>query len=340
MSGPATPHVERTTRASRAGAAIAAVVVTGLVALPWTGEAGLMRATIEFIALLVLAQIWNLLAGYAGLVSIGQQAYVGLGGYALIVLADDLGVNPFLAVPLAGLVATALALPTAALVFRFRDAYFAVGTWAVAEVYRLLVANTGALGRGSGRTLKAVFPLARETREVVTYALAVAIGVAAVAAVYLCLRSRLGLGLMAVRDSEPASESLGVDVFRTKLAVYLIAAFGTGTTGALIYLNLLRISPDAAFSINWTAYTIFIVVIGGLGTLEGPIVGTVVFFVLRELLADYGAWYMILLGTLAVVVMLRYPQGLWGLVAERWDLRFFPVERRVRRPGVLRQQSC
>jgi len=322
--------VERTTRASRFGAGAAVLLVAGLLALPWMGDAGLMRVVIEFIALLVLAQMWNLLAGYAGLVSIGQQAYLGLGGYALIVLADDLGVNPFLAVPLAGLVTAGLALPTAALVFRFRDAYFAVGTWAVAEVYRLLIANTGALGRGTGRTLKAVFPLARETREQVTYAIAVVVGVAAIVAVYLYLRSRLGLGLMAVRDSESASESLGVDVFRTKLAVYLLAAFGTGTTGALIYLNLLRISPDAAFSINWTAYTIFIVVIGGIGTLEGPIVGTVVFFLLRELLADHGSWYMILLGTLAVLAMMRYPQGLWGLVAERWDLRFFPVQRRVR----------
>jgi branched-chain amino acid transport system permease protein len=330
------PHVERTTTASRVGAAGGAVLVVGLLALPWTGDAGLMRTIVEFIALLVLAQMWNLLAGYAGLVSIGQQAYVGLGGYALVVLADDLGVNPFLAVPLAGLCAAALALPTAALVFRFRDAYFAVGTWAVAEVYRLLIANTGALGRGTGRTLKAVFPLARETRETITYTLAVAVGVAAVIGVYLYLRSRHGLGLMAVRDSEPASESLGVDVFRTKLAVYVLAAFGTGTTGALIYLNLLRISPDAAFSINWTASTIFIVVIGGLGTLEGPIVGTVVFFLLRQALGDYGAWYMILLGTLAVLAMMRFPEGLWGLVAERLDVRFFPVQRRLRlddRPG-------
>jgi branched-chain amino acid transport system permease protein len=325
-----TVTVERTTPASRAGALVGGLLVAGLIVLPWVRDAGVMRVIVEFIALLVLAQMWNLLAGYAGLVSIGQQAYVGLGGYALMVLADDIGVNPFLAVPLAGLVAAAFALPTAALVFRFSGGYFAVGTWAVAEVYRLLIANTGALGRGTGRTLKAVFPLARETRELATYALAVALGVAAIVAIYLYLRSRLGLGLMAVRDSEPASQSLGVNVFRTKLAVYLVAAFGTGTTGALLYLNLLRISPDAAFSINWTAYTIFIVVIGGLGTLEGPIVGTLVFFLLREVLADYGSWYMILLGTLAVVAMMRYPQGLWGLLAERWDLRFFPVQRRVR----------
>jgi branched-chain amino acid transport system permease protein len=325
-----TLEVQRTTTASRVGALVAALVMAGLIALPWTGNAGLMRMVVEVIALLVLAEMWNLLAGYAGLVSIGQQAYVGLGGYALVVLADDLGVNPFLAVPLAGVVAAAFALPTAAAVFRFRGGSFAVGTWAVAEVYRLLVANTNVLGRGTGRTLKAVFPLARETRELGTYALALAIGFAALVAVYGYLRSRQGLGLMAIRDSEPASESLGVDVFRTKLAVYLVAAFGTGVTGALLYLNLLRIAPDAAFSINWTAYIIFIVVIGGLGTVEGPIVGTLLFFCLREALSNFGAWYMILLGILAVVAMLRFPQGLWGLLTERWDVHVFPLQRRVR----------
>ena len=182
--------VERTTRASRAGLIAGLGLVAALAAVPWLGDAGVMRAIIELITVLVLAQMWNLLAGYAGLVSIGQQAFVGLGGYALIVLADDLGVNPFAAVPLAGLVATVFALATATLVFRFSGGYFAVGTWAVAEVYRLLVANTTALGRGTGRTLRAVFPLARETRELGTYALAVVLGVGAIVAVYLFLRSR------------------------------------------------------------------------------------------------------------------------------------------------------
>jgi branched-chain amino acid transport system permease protein len=308
---------------------VAVVAVAALTSLPaWSGAAT-MRLVIEFIGLLVLAQMWNLLAGYAGLISIGQQAYVGLGGYALVVLADDLSVNPFVAVPLAGLVAAGVALPTAALVFRFRGGYFAVGTWAVAEVFRLLVANTPALGRGTGRTLAAVFPLARETRELVTYFLAVAVGLAALAGVYAYLRSRAGLALMALRDSEPASETLGVDVFRTKLTVYLVAAFGTGVTGALLYLNLLRISPDAAFTINWTAYAIFIVVIGGLGSLEGPILGTLVFFLMRESLSDYGAWYMIVLGVVAVTVMLVRPQGLWGLLEERWRVHLFPLRRRL-----------
>ena len=321
--------VERKTLASSVGAAAGVVTVVVLAALPWWGDSSLMRVLVEFISLLVLAQMWNLLAGYGGLVSIGQQAYIGLGGYALIVLADDLGVNPFLSVPLAGLVAAAFALPTAALVFRFRGGYFAVGTWAVAEVYRLLIANTTALGRGTGRTLAAVFPMARDTRELYTYLLGLAIGVVAIAYTYFHLRSRFGLGLMAIRDSEPASGTLGVNIFRMKLSVYLIAAFGTGVTGALIYLNLLRISPDPAFSINWTAYMFFIVVIGGIGTIEGPIVGTLIFFLLREFLSEYGAWYLILLGAIAVVVMLRAPQGVWGLVSDRWNIRVFPVQRRL-----------
>ena len=163
----------------------------------------------------------------------------------------------------------------------------------------------------------------------VTHELTLAVGAAALGAVYAYLRSRLGLALMALRDSEAASETLGVDVFRTKLTVYLVGAFGTGVTGALLYLNLLRISPDAAFSINWTAYVIFIVVIGGLGSVEGPILGTLIFFLLRELLSDYGAWYLILLGSVAVLVMLVCPQGLWGLVAERWGVSIFPLQRRA-----------
>jgi len=255
--------------------------------------------------------MWNLLAGYGGLVSVGQQAYVGLGGYALNVLADFLGVNPFLSVFLAGFVTAAVALPTAAVVFRFQGGYFAVGTWVVAEVYYLLVANSSSLGGGLGRSLQAIRSIPRAERERLTYWIALAVGVGAVALVYGLLRSRRGLALTAIRD-------------------YLVTAFGCGVAGALIYLNLLRILPTAAFSVNWTASMIFVVVIGGIGTIEGPIVGTTLFFVLREFLADYGAWYLIVLGAVAIVVMVWAPEGLWGLVAARFDLRFFPVQRRVR----------
>jgi branched-chain amino acid transport system permease protein len=296
-----------------------------------------MRTVVEFVCLLVLAQMWNLLAGYGGVVSIGQQAFLGLGGYALFVLADDVGVDPFLCVPLAGIIAALLAVPTAKVVFRLRGGYFAVGTWVVAEVYRLLIANTSAWGGGSGKSLAAVREYSKAVRESTTYWIALAVAVGAIAFVYLLLRSRHGLALTSIRDSERASESQGINVSGTKLWVYIASAAGCGLAGALYFLNTVRISPDAAFNVGWTAYIIFIVVIGGIGTIEGPIIGTLLFFLLRGALADYGTWYLIVLGAVAVLVMVKFPKGLWGFVQERFDLRFFPVQRRVRftaRPEV------
>ncbi len=328
--------VERGTRASRGGAVFAIVLVAVLVSVPFWGGRADMRTIVEVSYYLALAQMWNLLAGYAGLVSVGQQAYVGLGGYALFVLAINMGIHPLAAIPLAGVIAAVIAIPTAFVVFRLKGAYFAIGTWVVAEVYMLAFAQVSALGGGSGKSLPAAIVRSiasdRMMRESAIYWVAIAIMVGSIALVFVLLRSRHGLALTAIRDSERASESVGVHNFRTKFWVYLVAAFGTGMVGALIFLTKLRISPEAGFNvIDWTANVIFIVVIGGIGTIEGPIVGVIVFFILRELLADYGTWYMILLGAIAVVVMLRAPQGLWGLVVDRYDLRFFPVQRRVKR---------
>ena len=219
-----------------------------------------------------------------------------LGAYGLLFFADTLGLPLLVSVLVAGVVGTLVAVPTALLAFRLRGGYFAIGTWVIAEVYRLVITNVSQLGGGSGLTLRAASAFDRTTRLYLTYELALAVGVGAVALTYLLLRRRLGLALTAIRDSEPAAQSLGVPVFRTKFAVYLVAAFGCSLAGAVIYLNLLRVQPEAAFSVNWTAFMIFIVVIGGVGTIEGPIIGTIVFFVLQETLSGYGAWYLVLLG--------------------------------------------
>lgn len=306
-----------------------ALVLT-LSSLPLWGGSGLMRMLVEFLTLLALAQLWNLLAGYTGLVSIGQQAWIGVGGYTLIVAADDLGLPIPLGLALAGGVAALLALPAAGLLFRLRGGYFSVGTWVVAEVLRLLVSNsTDWLRGGLGRTLAAAGAMAREARELLTYALAVTIGLGIVALVHLLMRSRGGLALTAIRDSDTAAASLGIDTQRVKLYVYLLCAFGTGVVGALIYLNLLRITPDSAFSVQWTAFMIFIVVIGGIGTIEGPIIGALIFFLMRQFLADFGEWSLILLGAVAVLMMLFAPEGIWGLIQRRWQFSIFPVQRRV-----------
>jgi branched-chain amino acid transport system permease protein len=322
--------VERRTRASLI-AAVAFVPVLILLALvPVLFVDSVVRTLLQFLYLLALAQMWNLLAGFAGLVSIGQQAYVGLGGYGVLYLADTLGVNVFLAVFLAALVAGLLAIPTAALVFRLRGGYFAIGTWVVAEVYRLVVANTDALGGGSGATISSAVRVAPGLRQMVTYWIALGVGVGSVLVVFLVLRSRLGLALRAVGDREVAASTLGVDVLRTKFKVYVLASAMTGLTGAVIYLALLRLQPTATFSVNWSAFMIFAVVIGGLGSISGPIVGTALYVALQHYLADLGSTYLILLGAVAVAVMLKAPRGLWGLITARWDVDPFPVSLRVR----------
>jgi len=328
-------HVEHASRSSRIGMAVFAVALIALAAAPAWGGRDDLRLLSEIYAYVALASLWNLLAGYAGLVSVGQQAYVGLGGYVLFASTILFGMPPLVAVPVAGVIAAVVALPVAGLMFRLRGHYFAIGTWVVAEVFRLLSSQVSALGGGSGISLPAgiVTSMAssRQMREFLIYWVALALVVVVLAAIILLLRSRYGLALTAIRDNELAARSSGIDVTRTKLVVYVLTAFGTAMVGALIFLQKLRISPDTAFSVNdWTAFVIFITVIGGIGRVEGPIIGTIVFFLLRQTLADLGSLYLLMLGAVAIAVMLFAPKGIWGLLVERFGWQLLPLERRLR----------
>ena len=313
---------------------LAALVLVGLAAAPWWAGRADMRLMGEIYLYLSLATLWNLMAGYAGLVSVGQQAYVGFGGYMLFALAIFGGLHPVAAILLGGVLAGLLSIPIATLVFRLKSAYFAIGTWVVAEVFRLSFAQIQALGGGSGSSLPVAIVKElgekRDAREALSYWLALGAATTILVAVYLFLRSRRGLALTAIRDSETAASGLGIDIWRTKLEVYVVTSAFTAIIGGLIFLQKLRISPDAAFSVNdWTAFVIFIVVIGGIGTLEGPIIGTLLFFLLRELLADFGTIYLLILGFVAIIVMLKAPKGVWGLIKDRYDLELFPLSYRV-----------
>lgn len=338
-------RIEIATARSRYVALPGAIVVVALVTLPAFASRTLINDLIFMFTMLALAQYWNLLAGYAGLVSVGQQAYVGLGGYLLFALAIHGDLDPLAAIVLAGLISAVVALPTALVVFRLRGAYFAIGTWVMAEVFRLVFAQFGQLGGGTGTSLppfvtnevagiawvKTWFGVRTSTaRDIITYWAALTLAAGTILLVHLVLRSRHGLALAAIRDSEAAAESVGVDNFRSKLKVYVMTAAGTGMVGALIYLQKARISPDAAFSVlDWTAYVIFIVVIGGIGTIEGPIVGVLVFYILQANLAHFGTWYLILLGLFAILMMLFAPKGICGFLRERYGLVVFPVRRRL-----------
>jgi branched-chain amino acid transport system permease protein len=327
-------RVERATKASRIFAVFAVVLLAALVAMPWWGDAGEMRLVGEMAYYLALAQLWNLLAGYAGLASVGQQAYVGLGGYALFYLTGVWNTNVYLALLLAGPFAGLMSIPVSFAVFRLRGAYFAIGTWVVSEVFMLFASLIAVLGAGSGLSLTPAIlreiSSDRDARGAILYLMSLAIAVSVFAIVYFLLRSRHGLALTAIRDSEPASASLGVNTFRTKFIIYLATAACTGVIGGLIFLQKLRISPEAGFSINdWTVVVIFMVVIGGIGTLEGPFIGMLIYIVLRELLADYGTIYLMLMGAIAIAVMLKAPSGVWGWVVNRYDIQLFPVGRRL-----------
>jgi branched-chain amino acid transport system permease protein len=327
-------RVERETKASRIAAVAVIPVVAVLASLPWWGDSGEMRLIGEMAYYLALAQLWNLLAGYAGLASVGQQAYVGLGGYALFYMTGVLGWTVYPAFILAGIFAGLISIPVSFAVFRLRGAYFSIGTWVISEIFALTASLITVMGAGAGTSLTPAIlreiSSDRSSREAIIYFATLACSILVCGIVYLLLRSRHGLALTAIRDSEPASASLGVNTFRTKLLIYVATAACTGLIGGLIFLQKLRISPEAGFSLNdWTVVVIFMVVIGGIGTIEGPFVGLIVYFVLREFLADYGTIYLILMGALAIVVMLLAPAGIWGFIRQRYGLQLFSIQRRL-----------
>lgn len=323
--------VVRGSRASVVLFAIAMVLIAFAASLPFWGESSWMREFVQIACYFIFAMMWNLMAGYGGMVSIGQQAYFGLGGYAMLYLGNFLGVNPFVGIVLGALVAGLISIPVSWVAFRLQGGYFAIGTWVIAEVARLSIANVSAVGGGSGTSLTALRGIEKATRESVTYWMALACVVASISLVYLFLRSKQGLALLAIRDNEVAARSQGIAVGRMKLAVYAVAAFGAGLAGALYFVGNLRISPDAAFSVNWSAFAIFMVVIGGLGRIEGPLVGALVFWVLNKFFSDYGTWYLLGLGMLAIVVTIFFKQGLWGYAQLKWGWQLFPVQRMLRR---------
>jgi branched-chain amino acid transport system permease protein len=301
------------------GRGILALLAVMLFAAPWIFDPASLQILTELLCLLVLAVMWNLLAGYADIVTIGQHGFVGIGCYAFYAFAVLVGVDPFLAVLLAGPVALVFALPAMVIIFRLRAAYLSVGTWVVAEVMMLGAGKFSAFGAGLGVSLP-VSVVRRFGSQIVErfttiYVMSLILAVVAMGATYILMRSATGIGLTAMRDNEEAAGTAGVNLFRSRVICFLWTAPFLGFAGALITLQKLRIAPAASFSIiDWTVYVIFIVVIGGVGSFEGPIIGTFVFFVIREYLQGWGVWHFIVLGCAAIAVILIEPRGIWGIL--------------------------
>jgi branched-chain amino acid transport system permease protein len=289
------------------------VCMTALGTLPfWTGAYGTVVASLALVYL-AMAQMWNLLAGYCRLISLGQQMFVGLGGYALATLSVYYGLPLWLSILAGGLVSVTFALLLSCWLFRMSGAYFAVATWVVAEVLGLCFGNWSFVKYGMGMFIQPAYSVSVNQ----IYYAALAVGVASIALMFGLLRSEVGLGLLAIRDDEEAARSVGVHVFRCRLWCFLLAAFVTGIASGVLYLHLVFIQPYKAFSIDWTVKFLFIAIIGGIGTIEGPILGAVIFVGLQQLFSEWPTISMLLLGIFAVTTMLVAPDGIMGVLKKR-----------------------
>ncbi len=304
-------------------AALAVVAVGVLGYLPYIAFSSVTNLFVNVFILIVMASMWNLLAGYAGLVSVGQQAFIGLGAYFVLILAQH-GVNPFLALPVAVLGCAVVAFPVWWLVSRLRTAYFAIATWVVASVCYLLIVRFPSLGGGTGMSLPGLDGVNGTLLTAYTYWVSLAVTLVVIASVYLILRSRIGLVLTAVRDDEIGARSSGAKVGSARRFVFVVAGAGCGAAGTLLIISQLNVEPASAFSVSWTAQMLFATIIGGIGTIEGPIIGAVIFFALQQFLQNLGTVYFMILGVVAIAVAIWARRGLWGL-AERLNLRVFPV---------------
>ncbi len=335
-------QVVRWTRRSIVFVGLLAVLVLLLAFGPMVLPAeALDRLTTLFIYIL-LASMWNALAGYGGLVSIGQQAFIGLGGYFLIRLSAG-GMDVYAALLLSVVVVGIVSLPLGQLMLKLGGGEFAIGMWVLAELLHLLVTIDPIVQGETGTSLLGVNAYAPAVRRADTYWMALGLTVVLLGVLFVLLRSRVGASLQAVRDDETAAASIGVNVLRSKHVLFFVSALGCAAGGALWLVSSITYQPATFFGPQWTAYMLFMVVVGGLGTFEGPIIGALLFFAAETWFGSTGVVYLIGLGVLAIGFALLFPRGIWGALESRWPLRLLPIGYQLRlaglRDGKLLQQA-
>jgi branched-chain amino acid transport system permease protein len=298
------------------------VLVLGFLAtVPAWGSRYIVNVGLLVCIYVALASMWNLLAGYSGMVSLGQQMFMGLGGYTLAVSSMYFGVPVYLSVLFGGFMSVIFAMLISIPIFRTKGVYFAIGSWVIAEALGICFSNWGYVKYGVGMFIQPAYKLSMSG----VYYVGVILCVCSVALVFVLLRSNLGLALMAIRDDDKASEAVGVHIFRCKFICFLISAFITGLAAGILYLNTIFIQPVEAFGIGWTVKLLFIVIIGGIGTIEGPIIGAVIFVLLQQYLSEYVGYNLIILGAVTIGVIFFAPRGIVGTLQERFRFELFPL---------------
>ncbi|MDR0875743.1 MAG: branched-chain amino acid ABC transporter permease [Clostridiales Family XIII bacterium] len=308
----------------RLACVIAAVAI--LFTLPaWGSKYAIMMVTLMGIYI-TLGHMWNLLAGYSGLVSLGQQMYIGVGAFTLAVFSNNFGVPLIIGLLLGGLVSVVISVGLSYLLLRMKGMYFAIASWMFAEAMVLVIVNLPSLGKGQGLFIVA----ARALTDAQKYYFSVVLLLVVTLVMVILLRSKTGLGLFAIRDNDTGAQTSGVPLFRSKLICMIIASFVTGVAGGIYYITMIWIQPYTAFSISWTVAAVFIVVIGGIGTITGPIVGGVIYVVLSQYLStlsQLGSLNMVILGVIAVAVILAAPKGIVGTLQSRFGFEIISARR-------------
>ncbi|PSJ51047.1 branched-chain amino acid ABC transporter permease [Pseudaminobacter soli (ex Li et al. 2025)] len=328
--------VQRWTRLSRRAAAAVVIVLLGLAVLPGVLGAGAIDRLAALFVYVIMAAMWNALAGYGGLVSVGQQMFFGLGAYFTVRLAET-GLDPFVAMGMASLLVAVVSYPLSLVMLRLKGGEFAIGMWVVSALTHLMVNLDGLIQGETGRSLISLNAYAPGARRDIIYWLALVAMTGLLGGLFALLRNRTGASIQAIRDNEEAAGSLGIDVTRTKRLIFVLAAFGIGVAGALWLASATTFQPKTYFSVQWTAYMIFMVLVGGIGRFEGAILGAVIFFLIETWFGALGVWYLIGLGVVALLFSLFMPLGLWGAIETRFGVSLMPVGYRLEIPPQSRK---
>lgn len=310
------------------------LILIALLALPLVGSALLIDKLILLMIYVILAVMWNLLAGYVGLVSVGHQAFVGLAGYFMIRLVEG-GTQPFLAIVLGAALVLMVAWPLSWFVLRLKAAEFAVAMWVIAEALRSTVMFGPLIQGETGRSLVAMNALDADLRRTVIYLMAVVAAAGALAFSHALLRGKPGAEAQAIRDDEEAAGSVGIPTMQVKRLIFILSALGCAVAGALWLASSITYQPRTAFGIQWSVFMLFMVLVGGLGSFLGPVIGAVVFFLLQEFFGDFGAWYLAGIGVVAMLAALYAPRGIMGLIIDHFHREPLSMGKSIR---ITRQQ--
>ena len=301
------------------------VILVILIVFPFLGSKSAVNIVTLMLIYMAMGQMWNLMGGYAGLLSLGMQAFIGIGGYSLTILSINYGINIYVAVLIGAVICAIFGLVVSPAIFKMSGVYFAIGTWVIAEALKIFFTNWSFVGYAKDWGIKTVYNMTL----LQLYFTALVIGVLAVLVVYRLLRTKTGLALLAIRDSTSAAEVMGINIYRTKLTCYVITCFMTGLIGGVMYMQQGYIKPDTGFSINWTIAMTFMVIIGGLGTMEGPIVGSILYVAIVQIMYNFPGMSMIVLGIIAIVVIMVAPDGIMGTLYNKTGFQILSPRRSI-----------